>query len=134
MKISKNIKNLLVIGVVLALIVGTWAVWYVFYKPHRDVGSEKPEFALSSQVLSNAFKNDTASLGKYVDKALLIEGAITGIDGKHVSLGNIICSMDSVNAIKLDGMKTGEQVKIQGRLTSYNDLMEEIMLDNCVFK
>lgn len=134
MKLNKNVKNILIIGVVVGLIVGAWAVWYVFYKPHRDVGSEKPEYTLSSQSLSDAFKTDTTALGKYVDKALLLEGSITGIEGTHVSLGNIICSMDSLNAIKLSSMKPGEQVKIQGRLTSYNDLMEEIMLDNCVFK
>jgi hypothetical protein len=134
MKISKTVKNLLVTGVVVGLIVGAWAVWYVFYKPHRDVGSENPEYSLTSQALSDAFKNDTTTLGKYVDKALLIDGPITGIEGQHVSLGNIICSMDSVSASKLTSMKPGEQVKIQGRLTSYNDLMEEIMMDNCVFK
>ena len=134
MKINKGVKKILLIGVVVALIVGSWAVWYVFYKPHRDVGSENPEFTLSSKSLSEAFKTDTTTLGRYVDKALLIDGSITGIEGKHVSLGNIICSMDSLNAMQLSTMKTGDQVKIQGRLTSYNDLMEEIVLDNCVFK
>lgn len=134
MALSKNMKNIISVGLVVGLIVGGWAVWYVFFKPHRDVGSEKPEYTVSSQALSDAFKNDTASLTKYVDKAILVEGAITGIEGKHVSLGNIICSMDSTNAMKLGSMKSGDAVKIQGRLTSYNDLMEEIMLDNCVFK
>ncbi len=134
MKISKNLKNLILIGLVAGVIIGGWAVWYVFFKPHRDVGAEKPEYTLTSQALSDAFKSDTASLTKYVDKAILLEGNISGIEGKHVSLGNIICSMDSVSALKLPSMKAGEPVKIQGRLTSYNDLMEEIMLDNCVFK
>ena len=134
MKISKNVKNLLLIGVVVGAIIGAWAVWYVFFKPHRDVGAEKPQFTMTSQALSDAFKNDAAALGTYVDKAILVEGAITGLEGKHVSLGNIICSMDSVNALKIASMKAGDPVKIQGRLTSYNDLMEEIMMDNCVFK
>jgi hypothetical protein len=134
MKISKNLKNLLIIGLLAGVIIGGWAVWYVFFKPHRDIGAEKPQYTLTSQALSDAFKTDTAALGKYVDKAILLEGSITGIEGKHLSLGNIICSMDSVNALKLSQMKAGDPVKVQGRLTSYNDLMEEIMLDNCVFK
>jgi hypothetical protein len=134
MKISKTLKNILVLGVVVGLIVGSWAVWYVFYKPHRDVSTEKPKFELTSNALSESFKTDTAALGKYVDQALLIEGAVTGVDGKHVSLGNIICSMDSANLVKASALKTGDMVKIQGRLTSYNDLMEEIVMDNCVFK
>jgi hypothetical protein len=134
MKISKNLKNILIIGVLLGAIVGAWAIWYVFYKPHRDVSSEKPQFELTSQALSESFKTDTSALGKYVDKAIMIEGAVTGVEGKHVSLGNIICSMDSTNIAKMATVKTGDVVKIQGRLTSYNDLMEEVMLDNCVFK
>lgn len=134
MKISKTFKNILILGVVLGLIVGSWAVWYVFYKPHRDVSSEKPKYELASAALTDAFKNDTAALGKYVDQAILVEGAITEMEGNHISLGNIICSMDSASLAKVSTLKAGDVVKIQGRLTSYNDLMEEIVMDNCVVK
>lgn len=134
MKINKNLRNLLVAGVLLGLIVGAWAIWYVFYKPHRDISTEKPAYELSSQALSDAFKTDTASYKKFVDKALLVEGAVTEVEGTHVSLGNIICSFDSAQVSKISSLKTGDKVKIQGRLTTYNDLMEEIMIDNCVIK
>jgi hypothetical protein len=134
MKISQKTRNLLLTVVVLGLIVGAWAVWYVFYKPHRDVSTEKPSYTLTSQALSDAFKSDTAAYKKYADQAILVEGAVTAIEGKHLSLGNIICSMDSASQAKLVTVKTGDQVKVQGRFTSYNDLMEEIMMDQCVFK
>lgn len=134
MKINKNLRNLLVAGVLIGTIVGAWAIWYVFYKPHRDISTEKPAYELSSQVLSDAFKNDTASYKKYVDKALLVEGPVTEVEGTHVSLGNIICSFDSAQISKISSLKAGDKVKIQGRLTTYNDLMEEIMIDNCVIK
>jgi hypothetical protein len=134
MAISKTFKNILIIGFVLGVIIGSWAIWYVFYKPHRDVSAEKPAYELTSQALSDAFKTDQNTLAKYVDKAILVEGAVTGIEGKHVSLGNIVCSLDSTNASKAATLKNGDRVKIQGRLTSYNDLMEEIIMDNCVIK
>lgn len=121
-------------AVVLGLVVGAWAVWYVFYKPHRDVSAEKPAYTFTSQALSEAFSSDTAAYRKYADQAILVEGAVTAIDGKHLSLGNIICSMDSTNQAKLATVKTGDLVKVQGRFTSYNDLMEEIVMDQCVFK
>ena len=133
MAISKTFRNILVVGFLTGLLVGGWAIWYVFYKPHRDVSAEKPAFEMTSQALSDAFKAEGA-LATYVDKAILVDGPITGVEGKHVSMGNIICSMDSANAAKAGTLKTGDQVKIQGRLTSYNDLMEEIVLDNCVIK
>jgi hypothetical protein len=42
--------------------------------------------------------------------------------------------MDSASLSKAANLKAGDAVKIQGRLTSYNDLMEEIVMDQCVFK
>ena len=134
MALSKNIRNLLVTGVLLGLIVGGWAVWYVFYKPHRNVGAEKAKFEMTSQTLTDAFKSDTTAFKKYVDQAILVSGPVTSVEGRHVALGNIICSMDSTQADQLSKVKNGDAVKIQGRLTTYNDLMEEISIDNCVFK
>ncbi len=134
MKINKTLSNLIIVGLILGLIVGGWAVWYVFYKPHRDVSSEKPAYTVTSSALTESFKSDTASLAKYVDQAILVEGAVTAIEGSHLSLGNIICSLDSTQLTKAGSLKNGDVIKVQGRLTSYNDLMEEIMMDNCYFK
>ena len=134
MKISPKTKNLLLAAVVIGLIVGAWATWYVFFKPHRDVSAEKPAYEMTAQAFSEAFKADTAAYRKFADQAILLEGAVTAVEGKHLSLGNIICSMDSTNQGRLGSLKSGDMVKVQGRFTSYNDLMEEIMMDQCVFK
>ena len=134
MNISPKTRNLLLAVVLIGAIVGAWAIWYVFYKPHRDVSTEKPAYTLTSQVLSEAFKSDTAAFTKYADQAILVEGAVTEIEGTHVSLGHIICSMDSASAAQVAALKQGDAVKIQGRLSSYNDLMEEIIMDKCVIK
>jgi hypothetical protein len=85
-------------------------------------------------VLSDAFKTDTTAMSKYVDQAILVEGPVTQVEGTRVSLGNVICSFDSTQTIKISSLKAGDIVKIQGRLTTYNDLMEEITMDNCVIK
>ena len=52
MNISPKTRNLLLAVVLIGAIVGAWAIWYVFYKPHRDVSTEKPAYTLTSQVLS----------------------------------------------------------------------------------
>lgn len=134
MKLNKTVKKVLIIGVVLGVIVGSWAVWYVFFKPHRNVGNEAAAYTLTAAELSNAFKTDTAAMAKYIDKAILIEGPVSAMDGSHISFENIICNIDSADLPKLTTMKVGQSVKVQGRLTTYNDLMEEIMLDQCVIK
>jgi hypothetical protein len=134
MKLNKTVKKVLIIGVVLGAIVGSWAVWYVFFKPHRNVGNEVAAYTLTSAELSTAFKTDTAAVTKYIDKAILIEGPVSAIDGSHISFDNIICNIDSADLPKLNTLKVGQSAKVQGRLTTYNDLMEEIMLDQCVIK
>jgi hypothetical protein len=134
MKISKRIRRILLLGVLVGALAGSWAIWYVFYKPHRNVANEKPAFTLTTTDLSKAFETDTAALAKYADKALLLEGAVSSIDGSRLVFENVICSMDSTELPKLAGIQQGQTVKVQGRLTTYNDLMEEIMLDKCVIK
>ena len=97
MKLNKTFKKILIIGVVLGAIVGSWAVWYVFFKPHRNVGNEAAAYTLTTAALSNAFKTDTAAMTKYIDQAILIEGPISAIEGSHISFDNIICNIDSTD-------------------------------------
>jgi protoporphyrinogen oxidase len=134
MKLSKTTKRVFIAIVLIGLAVGGWAVWYVFYKPHRNVGAEKAAYTLSATELSGAFKNDTTAQVKYIDKAILINGTVTAVEGTHISFDNIICNMSASETSRLAGIKAGQEIKVQGRLTTYNDLMEEIMLDQCVFK
>lgn len=134
MKISKKVKRVFLVLVVTGLIAGSWAVWYVFFKPHRNIGAEKAAFTLTTQKLSDEIKTDTAAFSRYVDKTILLEGPVSAVEGSHVSFGNIICNIDSTDISKISKVSVGQVLKVQGRLTTYNDLMEEIMLDQCVIK
>jgi tRNA_anti-like len=134
MALSKKTRRIFLIIVAAGMITGAWAVWYVFYKPHRNVGAEKAAYTLTAKGLSEAFKTDTTAQHKYIDKAILIEGNITAIEGNHISFDNVICNLTGSDTAKISSLKIGAPVKIQGRLTTYNDLMEEIMMDQCVLK
>ena len=102
---------------------------------HRDAATEQPAFTLSANALSEAFKSDATAAGtQYINKAILIDGTITSVEENRIILNNVVCTMDSTQAPKLASLKAGDAVKIQGRLSTYNDLMEEIVLDQCVLK
>ena len=131
MKISKKVSRILIVIVLVGLVTGSWAV---FFKPHRNIGTEKAAYSLTSQKLTDEIKNDTAAFSKYVDKTLLLEGPVSAVEGSHISFGNIICNIDSTDISKVSKVSVGQVLKVQGRLTTYNDLMEEIMLDQCVIK
>jgi hypothetical protein len=100
----------------------------------RDVGAEAAAFTLKADELTQAFKSDTAAMTKYIDQAVLVEGTISAINGNVVNMGNISCSMDSSGLTKLASLQAGAVAKIQGRLTTYNDLLEEVQMDKCVIK
>lgn len=100
----------------------------------RDVGAEEAAFTMKADELTQAFKTDTSAMTKYVDKAILVEGTISAISGNVVTMGNISCSMDSASLAKVGTLQAGAAAKIQGRLTTYNDLLEEIQMDKCVIK
>ncbi len=145
MKLGKNFRRLLIAAVVIFGIVGVLflakpglfmdlGMWLTSSAKHRNLSDEKPAFTLTAKDLSAAFKTDTAASAKYIDKALLVDGTITAIDGSHVSFDNVICNVDSVDLPKLSKLAVGQPLKLQGRLTTYNDLMEEIMLDQCFIK
>ncbi len=134
MKLIKKYKNLLIVLVLAGMVIGGWAIWYVFYKPHRDVGAEKPAFTVSAEQLSNAFVSDSTAMATYIDKAILIEGTVTAVDAANLSIGNIICNFEETNVASLKNVTVGKKVKVQGRVSTYNDLMDEIVVDKTVIK
>ncbi len=133
---KKFIRNKIVLSLfAVAIVFGAWTTWYVFFKPHRNIAKEKAAFTLTADQFSEEFKTNTATAtAKYIDKAILLEGAITQIEGFTISFNNVACNIDSSQVNKLSLVKTGDKVKIQGQVVGYNDLMEEIALAQCVFK
>ncbi|HSK13893.1 MAG TPA: hypothetical protein VK907_11815 [Phnomibacter sp.] len=134
MTLTKTTKQILIAIVVAGVIIGSWAVWYVFFKPHRDVGSEKPAYTMTTEQLNKAFDDDANAMATYIDQAILVEGVVTEVDSHHISLGNIVCNFDEANLVPEGSVSVGQTIKVQGRLTTYNDIMDELVLDKCVIK
>lgn len=134
MKLGKTTKRIIIAVFLIGLIGGSWAVWYVFFKPHRNVGTETAAYSLTAKDLSAQIAADTAALSKYIDKALELQGTVTAIEDKHIAFDNVICNMDSTELSKLSAIKPGQVLKVQGRFATYNDLLEEILIDQCVIK
>ncbi|MDH7464008.1 hypothetical protein QEG73_22085 [Chitinophagaceae bacterium 26-R-25] len=130
-----NKKKFVLLVLAMGIAVASWATWYVFFKPHRNVGAEKAKYEVTSTTLSGEFKTDTAvALKKYINQAVLIQGKVTNVDGITVSLNNIACNIDSTDISKISGIKAGDDIKVQGLLVGYNDLMEEVNIAECVIK
>jgi ribonuclease I len=144
-------KKKILIGIAaLVLIIGIWAAFnqekftqsvvdlgmaLTSSMKHRDPSAEKAKFEMSSEEFEKAFKDNAGdATKKYINQAVLLEGAITTISGVTVSFNNIACNIDSAEVAKLKDLKPGSKIKIQGLVVGYNDLMEEVDLAQCRIK
>jgi len=116
--------------VLLVLIILAFADYKYIYQDHRDIQKEQAEFIVSSSVIFNEFSlNSFEAEKKYFDKIIEITGTITEVNQYEFTLNNIIsCQFDSIieNSIKVN-----QKVTIKGFFLGYDDLIEQVKLNQC---
>lgn len=124
---GKKFKILAILLVV--LIIGFFSYNYVMTAGGRDLEKEKSEFNTSAVAIFGEFSaNAEMATTKYLNKAVEISGNVTSVNG------NVITLDEKVSCQLLVSEKVGvnSQVKIKGRVTGYDDLLEELKLDQCL--
>lgn len=118
------------VALIFLVIAGIITYKYI-YQTHRDIKTEKAEFALSATGIYNEFSiNPTQSESKYLNKTIEIAGEITEISKNNITLNNIVfCQF--LNQIDTS-LKNNTQIKIKGRFIGYDDLLKQIKLDQCI--
>jgi hypothetical protein len=124
-------KKKIVIVIIVLLILALFGYNYV-YKSHRDISSETASYSISVNEIHTAFKqNDSLANKKYSDKTIEVHGKITNID-----LVNKIITLDDkllaryTNGIH-ESVKLQNTITLKGRVIGYNDILEEIQMDQC---
>ena len=121
-KILFSIFFLLIIGAV---------VFNYIYKDHRNVELEKASFELSSLDFIDQYSASVEDANtKFLDQVIILHGALSDIDNNSILLDDQIrCYLlDSTNV--LANNKT--RIQIKGRCIGYDELLDEIKLDQCV--
>lgn len=123
MSLSKKVKISLGLFVVL-LIVGFVSYKYVMKPPEviedRDVSFEGTSQEIFEKVQENPME--------WQDKVVLISGTITSKDDKGLTLSNnIYCQLKEKQDININ-----KNIKLKGRIIGYDDLLEELKLDQCI--
>lgn len=120
-------KSKVFIGICLALILAILSYNYI-YQDHRNIEEEEAEFVLNTGHISNEFSSDPmSSEQKYLNKTIEIEGTLTDVSTHSLTLDDqIFCQFNSTIEPKL---KLNAQLKIKGRFIGYDDLLEQIKLD-----
>lgn len=119
----------LLIGFISVLIILVSVYLYIMYGGKRNLANEKAIYTITTQDLSKEYiANIDASNTKYLEKAVAVTGKVVVINGNQVQLENaVVCNFNTLEkTIKVDDLVT-----IKGRIVGYDDLMEEIKLDQC---
>lgn len=126
-------KKAIVLTVVLLLM--AVVVYNYIYQSHRDINNESVTYSvLVEDIYSEFIKNDSLANAKYLDKTVEVSGKITNID-----LSNKVITVDGKlfasfkNKLKSD-LKINLTIRIKGRLIGFDDLLEELKMDQCVLQ
>ncbi len=116
------------ISILIVLIFGIYLTYNYIYQDHRDIKTERAEFSLSSIALFEEFtKNAVNAEKKYLNKTIKITGPITEVNANSITLNNtVFCVLNSLLQSKLT---IGKPITIKGRFIGYDDLLEQIKID-----
>ncbi len=123
-------KKKTAIGLVLVIVIAILGYNYL-YQDHRDVASSDVSASFTSSELIDVFTDsDLTNDIEALDKVIEIKGRVTHIDESNVTLDSqIFVEMNST----VD-LKENQLITIKGRCLGYDDLMEEVKIDQALLK
>ncbi|MCW1147522.1 OB-fold protein [Flavobacterium lacisediminis] len=130
---NKKLKFKLLLGISSVMIVTISALYFYLYQSHRDIQSEAAAFEISVSELGKNFATDAvSSSATYADQTITIYGKVTALDLNQ----NIITLDDKLIALtsndEIDKVNKGDLVKLKGRFIGYDELFEELRMDQCI--
>ncbi|WP_396172062.1 hypothetical protein [Flavobacterium sp.] len=128
---KKNRNKILLLFALSAAIIGGILFFYV-YKGHRDISSEEASFTISVDELHKQFQtNDSLANASYADQTILVSGLVTSFDPDKKALIVDEKLFLTFNSNEVLNLQSNQTVKIKGRFVGYDDLMEELKMDQC---
>jgi hypothetical protein len=135
---KKIILAILVLGVI-----GIAIAYFMYNKPHSDIGSATAAFTMDAPALLAEFTKDEALANQtYIGKIIAVSGVVTETskdDKGNVSvtldtgdpLAGVRCNLDFVSKPKRTEFQTGEKVSFKGECSGFIELTG-VVLDRCV--
>lgn len=107
------------------LLAGYFAYQYV-YQAHDTVDDLELTYSGSAQNFTSVVQQSDSP---FLNSAVLIQGTITSITDQDLMLGsNIFCQLSPMTDLSTKN-RIGDQITVKGRYIGYDELLEEIKLD-----
>jgi hypothetical protein len=119
-------SRIIVLSMLLIAAFGMYAGYSYLYQKHPMIEEQSAVFIGSSEQLMEQAKID---MEMWQNKVVEITGTVVQSDEKGITLNSgIYCKMKNVE----DVLATGLSIKVKGRVTGYDDLMEELKMDQTI--
>jgi len=117
------------IGLIVIVAISYFGYNYIMTAGARDIQTEKSEFTTSATAIFSEFSNKPEmATKKYLNKTVQISGKVTNIGKNVITLNEkVSCQLQVSEKVTM-----GSQINIKGRVTGYDDLIEELKLDLCL--
>lgn len=127
---SLSRKNKIFLWLFLGLIVIVYSLYRYAYQPHTTIENFKTEFiGTANDFLVKVQENDSI----WQNKAVVLSGKITAADSRGITLNSYIyCQFR--DTIALVSLQNNQTIRIKGRVIGYDDLLEELKLDQCIIQ
>ena len=123
-----------------ATLIGMSVAYYLWNKPHENIGAAQPDLSISAVELFTAFETDeNAANAQYLGKIIEVSGVVSesgaNDDGsarvvlETGGMFGIACSLDPLTQHPSTAFPVGEKIKIKGKCSGYN---LDVQLDRCV--
>lgn len=118
------------LGLLLLAIIASVGVYFYMYQAHRDIANEASVYSLTVTELSQQYTTDVAASDKkYLDQTIEVSGVITSVDAFNHS----IVLNEKLSAVFKDSilpkLSIQSTIKIKGRFIGFDDLIEELNMD-----
>jgi hypothetical protein len=123
-----------------ATLIGMSVAYYLWNKPHENIGAAQPDLSISAVELFTAFETDeNAANATYLDKLVEVAGTVaesgTNEDGsarvvlETGGMFGVACSLDPLTKHPRTVFSVGEPIRLKGKCSGYN---LDVQLDRCV--
>lgn len=118
-----------VIILITLIVLGIIAYNYI-YQDHRHIENEVAQYEVSTKDIASSFFTETADAeAKYLNTTIAVIGKVSEADNSTITLDDkVFCQFTEMN---LNDIEQNSELTIKGRVIGYDDLLEQVKLDQC---
>lgn len=122
------LKKNKVISIVVSLLTISFFIYQYTFRPNESIEDISPEYSGNSiDFISLA----TTNFDSWNTKVVQLTGEITALDKNGFTLNNkLFCQLK--NEDDSSDVKANQTITIKGRVIGYDDLLEELKLNECI--